>query len=306
MTASLSRETQGLETLAAVSYLWRTQQRSRAEAMLDALLANDRYEKSPLLWRLAGRMAEAQGRPARAAECLDRALALQFEHRPKEVDLGVFRTDYGELLGLFCKAAEETPGSDAALPDRLISRIVSSADRWRSVDPQSGEVCRLAGAALARCGAIDLAWDYVTSPLATDEQTSLNWSALGATYHRQGQYELADRAYELACADDPANAELLWNRARVLIEANRRNEARGLLETLAAGSWKPEYGWIQTLAKKALASERQRTTDSPARASPATQGDGRRRFFLVGESLTGSGESDQAGGVRFGNKGSWG
>ncbi|NLS94449.1 MAG: hypothetical protein GXX96_20015, partial [Planctomycetaceae bacterium] len=300
VTASLSRETQGLETLAAVSYLWRTQQRSRAEAMLDALLANDRYEKSPLLWRLAGRMAEAQGRPARAAECLDRALALQFEHRPKEVDLGVFRTDYGELLGLFCKAAEETPGSDAALPDRLISRIVSSADRWRSVDPQSGEVCRLAGAALARCGAIDLAWDYVTSPLATDEQTSLNWSALGATYHRQGQYELADRAYELACADDPANAELLWNRARVLIEANRRNEARGLLETLAAGSWKPEYGWIQTLAKKALASERQRTTDSPARASPATQGDGRRRFFLVGESLTGSGESDQAGGVRFG------
>lgn len=255
VTTSLSPETRGLETLAAVSYLWRTQQRSRAEAMLDALLANDRYENSPVLWHLASRMAKAQGMSARAAECLDRALALQFDHQPKEIDLDGFRKDYGELLGLFCEAAEEASGSDAVLQNRLISRIVRSADRWRSVDPQSEEVCRLAGAALARCGAIDLAWDYLTSPLATEEQSSMDWPGLGATYHGQGQYELADRAYELACAADPSNAELLWNRARVLIEANRRAEARALLEKIATGSWKPEFIAIQKQAKKAVISE---------------------------------------------------
>ncbi len=264
VTASTAAQGPGPETLAAVSYLWQIGQRPRAEAMLGALLETDPFKDAPTLWRFAGLMAEEQGRPARAAECLDRALALQFDRLPEEVNLNLIRTDYGRLLGLFDQAAQSGPSSDPDFQAGRISRIVASADRWRSLDPQPAEPCRLAGAALARLGAVDLAWDYVTSPLATADQPPINWSDLASNFHQQGQYELADRAYGLAFKADPTNAEILWNRARARIESGRGSEARDLLQTLASGSWNSKYGAVQQQAKRALAS----VTDTPGGPPP--------------------------------------
>jgi tetratricopeptide (TPR) repeat protein len=137
-TASTAAEGPGPETSAAVSYLWQTGQRSRAEAILDALLETDPFENVPILWRFAALLAE-----------------------------------------------------------------------------------------------------------------------------EQGQYELADRSYELAFNADPTNAEILRNRALALIETGRGAEARGLLQTLASGSWNPKHAGLQTQAKRALASQ-----SGPRGASP--------------------------------------
>jgi Tfp pilus assembly protein PilF len=99
---------------------------------------------------------------------------------------------------------------------------------------------------------VDLAWDYVTSPLADDVEPATDWANLAATYHHQGQYNLAQRAYELAIQADPTNADLLWTQARTLIEAGNPAEARQRLELLSNGTWAAKYGPIQEQAKQAL------------------------------------------------------
>ena len=242
----------GPNRLAAIAYLWQTGQRGRADAMLAAMLNNERYHELPSLWRLASAMADDQHRPARAAECLDRALALEFDRLPEEIELYDIRAEYSNLLELLGEAVESGPRYDADVRNRLVSSIVGAADRWRSLDPQSVEACRLAGTALARLGAVDLAWDYVTSPLADDVEPAPEWSNLAATYHHKGQYDLAQRAYELAIQADPANADLLWLQARTLIEAGHPAEARQRLELLTSGTWDPKYIHTQEQAKQAL------------------------------------------------------
>ena len=254
VTASTAAHGPGPETLVAVGYLRQTGQRPRAEAMLGALMETEPFRNAPTLWCFAARLAEEQGRLARAAECLDRALALQFGRLPEEVNLDLIRTDYGKLLALFDQSAQTIRPSDPQSQATQIARIVSSADRWRSLDPRSAEACRLAGVALARLGAVALAWDYVTSPLATADQPPIDWSDLAGNFHQQGQYELADRAYGLAFKADSTNAEILWNRARARIESGRGSEARDLLQTLASGSWNSKYGAVQQQARRALAS----------------------------------------------------
>jgi tetratricopeptide (TPR) repeat protein len=249
---SASFASHGPSRLAAVSYLWQTDQRSRADAMLDATLSNDRYHELPSLWRLASAMAENQQRPARAAECLDRALSLEFTRLPEEIELRGIRTDYGKLLELLGEAVEASPRFDADVRNSLVSSIVGAADRWRSLDPQSTEACRQAGAALSRLGAVDLAWDYVTSPLVDDVEPATDWGDLAATYHHKGRYDLAQRAYELAIEADLTNADLLWLQARTLIEAGHPAEARQRLELLSNGTWDPKYRHTQEQAKQAF------------------------------------------------------
>jgi tetratricopeptide (TPR) repeat protein len=88
--------------------------------------------------------------------------------------------------------------------------------------------------------------------LAGAAETSIDWDQRGREFQRQGQYELAQRAYALAFEANPANAEILWNRVQSLLEAGQRQRAQTLLEQLAHGSWEPQYDWIQRQAEQAL------------------------------------------------------
>ncbi len=250
-TASISPDDPGPGTLACLAYLWQTSQRHRADRMLAGLLADDRYKDRPILWRLASEFAQRQNLPRRAAQCLDRALEIEFARLPDEIDPSAIESDYAKLLTLFEWAAADGLRSDPQSQAGEISQIVAAADRWRTVDPQSPDVYRLAGLALARCGALDLAWDYVVSPL-TNEETSIDWIQEGDEYRQKGQSELAGRAYGLATVADPANGELCWKRALALAEAGRHAESRELLEDLANGSWDPKYEEFQQQARRSL------------------------------------------------------
>src|SRR5262249_60589723 len=65
-------------TLAAVEYLWQTNQLPRADAMLQPLLADEELSKLPSLWRLGAAVATRRGMLARAAACLEKAMDLEY------------------------------------------------------------------------------------------------------------------------------------------------------------------------------------------------------------------------------------
>jgi tetratricopeptide (TPR) repeat protein len=88
--------------------------------------------------------------------------------------------------------------------------------------------------------------------LAGAAEASIAWDERGREYHRQGQYELAQRAYALAFEANPANAEILWHRAQALLEAGRRDQAQALLQELVHGSWENKYDWIRRQAEQTL------------------------------------------------------
>jgi tetratricopeptide (TPR) repeat protein len=206
----------------------------------------------PGLWRLAAALAKHRGLPARSAEYLDQALDLEYSQESEAMELQRLRADFGELLERYRDAADGLAGSGDDAKQQVVARVVRAADRWRSWDPHAGDACRLAADALARLGAVDLAWDYLTSPLVGATEASIAWDERGREYRRQGQYELAQRAYALAFEMHPANAEILWNRAQALLEAGHRDRAQPLLQELVRGSWEKKYDWIRRHAERAL------------------------------------------------------
>ena len=252
VTASDSSRTQMLPTLAAVSYLRSTGQEVRAAARLDSLLAEERAADTPELWRLAAALAKHRGLPTRAAEYLDQALDLEYSQGSGSLDLARLRADYRDLLERYCDAGDDLAGSAAGARQSLVARVVRAADRWRSLDPDTGDACRLAADALSRLGAVDLAWDYLTSPLVAAQEASIPWDERGREYHDQGQYELAARAYALAFRADPGNAELLWNQARALLDAGQPGRAQTLLQELVHRPWETKYDGIRRQAEQAL------------------------------------------------------
>ena len=77
--------------------------------------------------------------------------------------------------------------------------------------------------------------------------------SLAQTLRQQGHIELADRAYASAFEAEPTNAQILWDRARALLDSGRTAEARKLFRQLADGQWQPRFSGLQAQAKECAA-----------------------------------------------------
>src|SRR5262249_24081222 len=127
-----------------------------------------------------------------------------------------------------------------------------SADRWRALDRDTGagpDGCHLAASVLRALGERELAWDYLTTPLAATPGEAQPCAELAAELRRTGELTLADRADRAACEAEPTNAQYLWDRAQALREAGRTARARDLLRQLAAGPWQPRFRGLQEQAR---------------------------------------------------------
>src|SRR5262249_9430411 len=114
--------------------------------------------------------------------------------------------------------------------------------------------CETAARILQTLGDRDAAWDYLTTPIAGRPNESKPWANLAATLAQEGQWSLADNAYSAACAADPTNAQVLWDRAHNLSRVGRHAQAAPLSRRLADGPWAPEYRGLQEQARTRLGS----------------------------------------------------
>jgi ferric-dicitrate binding protein FerR (iron transport regulator)/tetratricopeptide (TPR) repeat protein len=237
-------------TLAGIEYLWLTDQLQRAEELLGSLLADSRFFGRSPLWRMGAALAAQRRQSARAVECLERAVELDFRNLWDRMDLEAVRNDFTLLLGSYQQTAEALTALKAPLPPDLVARVVRNADRWRALDPDNPVTCTLAAQILYKLGARDVAWEYLNTPVAVFPPDPDAWSELAEGLRRQEDFELAARAYEQAFEAEPSNAQLLWDWAQALERAGQQAPARQLYRKLVAGPWEPRFRWIQEEASR--------------------------------------------------------
>jgi tetratricopeptide (TPR) repeat protein len=239
-----------LTTLSAVAFLYQTAQHSAADAQLRPLLDNEKLAQQPALWRMAGRIADARGLTARSIECLERALALEYDDLPEIINLEEIRRDYGRLLDHYASLARAVTAMKINPPRDLLAKTVRAADCWRALDrEQSGRPCDTAATILRSLGATDLAWEYQTTPLGQRPNESGPWLGLAQSLQREGDFRLADRAYTAAFEAEPTNAQILWDRAQSLRQNGRQAEAQKVLRQIVEGDWQPRFDWVRSQAR---------------------------------------------------------
>jgi thioredoxin-like negative regulator of GroEL len=238
--------------LAGVEFLWQTGQLASADRLLRQMLDEPANAKRPALWRLAAQLAGQRDLPARQLECLEKALDAEYRDLPAVINLQQVRTDYGGLLDHYQSLAQALVTLKVDPPAGFADKVVRAADRWRSLDREATKACQTAARILQVLGRRELAWDYLTTPVALRPHESEAWSGLAEQLKRQGEPLLADRAFRAAFEAEPTNAQLLWDRAENLRQSGRLTQARALYRQLAEGEWQPRFSGLVTQARWAL------------------------------------------------------
>jgi len=187
---------------------------------------------------------------ARALRYHEHAMELEYQNLPDVVNLQVIRQDYGQLLVRYQQLASAIATLEAEPPRSFLARVIRATDRWRAIDPDPTTACQTAARIFGDLGASELAWDYLTTPLAARPNEAAPWVSMAQMLRQQGHLELADRAYASAFEVEATNAQILWDRAQVLLEAGRTDDAERLLRQVADGEWPRQFNWIKSRAKQ--------------------------------------------------------
>jgi tetratricopeptide (TPR) repeat protein len=252
LTACESGRDRNLVRLSIVYHLVQTGQTVRADTLLQLVLAEEPFKQSKTLWRLAANLAEQRNMTARALACLDRALELEFRDLPPVIHLKTVRSDYTRLLQQFQTVANALALLEREPSQEFVAKVVRAADRWRSLDPDASDVCRLTARILQTVGAHDLAWDYLTTPIGLRPNEAAPWLQLAQSLRGEGLFDMADRAYAAAFEAEATNAQILWDRAENLVQAGRAEDALAVYRVLATGTWQERFVHLQAQAKQRL------------------------------------------------------
>jgi tetratricopeptide (TPR) repeat protein len=198
---------------------------------------------------VAAELAGQRERPARRLECLEKALELEFSNLPEVVHLERVRADYGGLLSQYETLAGSLATLKLATPAGFRDKVVRAADRWRALDREQERASKAAAAVLRTLGERELAWDYLTTPVALRPGEATVWLGLAHTLQQQGERDLADRAFQAAFQREATDAQVLWQRADNLRQAGRLAQARQLYRQLAEGDWQPRFATLKTQAR---------------------------------------------------------
>ncbi len=237
--------------LLGVELLWNGAEVAPLGRLVDQLVLDERLAKVPGMWRLRAVVADRRGDVARALECEETALALEFADLPDVVDLAHVRGWNGRYMQRLVHVAQALASVRGESGD-LLERVIRAADRWRAVDPDPTAACNLAAQALRAAGAQDLAFDYLVTPLAQRPNEGEPWHALGQELARVGDESGATTALATAFAIEPTNAQYLWDLAEAHRQAGRTADARAAWQQLADGTWQPRFEALQRSARSRL------------------------------------------------------
>ena len=135
---------------------------------------------------------------------------------------------------------------------RYSHQVVRTADRWRSLEPQSQTACNTTAAILRTLGQKELGWDYLTTPISVQPNESDPWLGLAESLRLGGETVLADMAFKAAYEAEPTNAQILWDRAQNLEQAGKLVTAQQLYRQIAESTWQPRFQCLVAQAKLRL------------------------------------------------------
>ena len=237
--------------LLALSELKRLKQFERADALLSPLLELEFLQQSASLWKYAAEVADKRSQKQTALLRLERALALEFAQRPDTVDLSVIRKDYGNLLLRYEQVADASATLGQSAPSDLAQRVAAAADRWRLLDDDDTAACQIAARIIAKLGDKDLAWDYLTTPLAQRPNEAAPWLSFASVLQQNSEVQKASRAYERAFEAESTNPEILWRHAELLIKTNP-SRATEMYRRISSGEWQPRFAATKQKAVQKL------------------------------------------------------
>lgn len=243
-------------TLTALEMVWHSGQVARAGAMIDGMLRDPELAKEPMLHRVGAMVAQRRGFLARSLHHQERAIELEYADLPEVINLAMVRNEFSGLLQRYLQLANAIATLEQDVPRSLVARVVRAADRWRALDNDDTQACRMAAQVLTTIGAHELAWDYQTTPLADRPNEAQPWMNLGNQLQQQGQFDLALRAFGTAFEIDATHAPALWQQGQLFLQLSRVSEARAVFRQLAEGTWGRNHRWLQSQARNMLRSGR--------------------------------------------------
>src|SRR5262249_29302730 len=86
-------------------------------------------------------------------------------------------------------------------------------------------------------------WEYLTTPIAATPESAHTIRQHASSLSQTGHYALAECAYEVQMQADPRDPQVIWERAHNLRRLGRADEAKSLLEKLAAGKNDERWDW---------------------------------------------------------------
>ncbi len=240
--------------LATVEYCWHRGQQQRAMALIDDLLADGEQAERRDLLELGAWMAASRQALAKALRYRERLVDLEMAAMPEVVNLQRVRSTFGTLLGQYEQLARAMAALEEEVPLKLVAKVVRAVDRWRILDGDNPQACTTAARILDLVGAEELAWEYLTSPLARRSNEAAPWLDLAVQLRQRADYAKADLAYDNAFALEPTNAQILWDRAQLQLQTGNPAGARELYQRIAEGEWQPRFDRLKQQAERWLRS----------------------------------------------------
>ncbi|HIE98994.1 MAG TPA: hypothetical protein EYQ63_18830 [Fuerstia sp.] len=238
-------------TLLAVEHLRRLAD-GRAGELMDSLLELQQLQNDSRMWRYAARVADDLGHRQTAVLRLEHAIYLEFQNRPDVINVEKLRAVYTDLLTRFEEIIDASATLETAVPDDMFARIIRSADQWRSLEDDATTCCHLTARILSKLNQTDLAWSYLTTPLAGQSGESAPWRTLADNLTEQKQVELADMAWSRAFEFERTNPELLLSHAKMLSANGQAVASRRLLKQIVDTNWQPRFARVQQQARNLL------------------------------------------------------
>lgn len=223
-----------------------------ASKVLAALRAKG-VPPSPALLAAAAQMARQAGNADRAIELEERALTMEHQFLPDPVNIEFYRGRYRMLAYHHrSKIAQAVEASDEATIRDCVARAERMWRLWYDVDKDYPWMVQHMATLQRICGRGDRAWHYLSSLIDRRPRDAMSYDCVARWYREHGERDDAQRWYVRAYECDTANPQWLFQRAQLLKQLGRIDEAHKLYDEIIGGEWAPGLQWWVQKARKAM------------------------------------------------------
>lgn len=230
-------------TMAAMQYFVQRGRVEKADALLRPLLEKNTnlVALSSEYWRLGAGIASTRGDLTRTIRYLETALAIDYDALPESIDLDEARADHLHLLGVYESLIVAHEVMKHQPPEGLVAKIVRATDRLRALDPNPTTVCHKAADLLKRLNRPELAWDYLTTPMAEQPGEAMAWVEFGKALETFDKLNHAADAYYVAFTLEQSNPQFLLLRLQALHRMMRIDDAKKVAQLIWDGNWHSRF-----------------------------------------------------------------